>query len=237
MRFVHLIPLLIASARFAFAQEPSNPTAAPAGPLPRVTPALDGSPLSSPAPPTNPAPEEKPIVSITKSTWTTSGFGSIAIWKVTLENQTGKAVGNFRWQTRYSSETGVELRGDSGDLLKLVKPHSKRTFEINTGFISTQVTRGTIDIGGGEFVRDNTPDPTPNSNNRSGGSSYKSPGGLKTLSDSDYRRYGCRTDAQKRAFDINVRLRNKRLDAARAATGSMNPRVVDEWLRQHPVQY
>lgn len=99
---------------------------------------------------------------VVKSRWETSGFGTVAIWRVTFKNTSDKPIGNIIYETHYYSETGGEVdKGGSAGLLgrsktvqKVIPPKSSRTVEINDGFTHSQAHRADFRVVGCEFVSD-----------------------------------------------------------------------------------
>lgn len=88
-----------------------------------------------------------------KATWTKGGFGSVALWKVTIKNNSNSKLGDIKYSTEYTSETGnVVGRGGAGGLLgkdtieKIVPPKSTRTFEVNDGFINSEAETASFEI-------------------------------------------------------------------------------------------
>lgn len=77
--------------------------------------------------------------------WHKGGFGSIAIWKVTIKNVSDKPLGDIKFSTEYFSETNNLVgRGGTKGILgkdtieKIVPAKSTRTFEVNDGFVSDE---------------------------------------------------------------------------------------------------
>ncbi|MBI4472288.1 MAG: hypothetical protein HY646_06440, partial [Acidobacteria bacterium] len=104
--------------------------------------------------------DAKPLL-VVKSTWTKGGFGSVGLWTVTFKNRSKKAVGNIKYRTEYSSETGnVVSKGGVDSLLnpgiiqKVIPPGASRTIEVNDGFIHSEAHRASFEIVGWDFVPD-----------------------------------------------------------------------------------
>lgn len=90
---------------------------------------------------------------LVSSKWQKGGFGSIAIWKVTIRNISDKPLGDIKFSTEYYSETGnVVSRGGTKGLLgkdtieKIVPPKSSRSFEVNDGFIGDEATTANFQL-------------------------------------------------------------------------------------------
>jgi hypothetical protein len=87
------------------------------------------------------------------SKWEKGGFGTVAVWKVTIENISDKPLGDIKFRTAYYSETknkvgqgGVDALLGKDTIEKIVPPKSKRTFEVNDGFISDEAHTGTFEL-------------------------------------------------------------------------------------------
>lgn len=109
------------------------------------------SPISNvPSTPRTPQVEEIELVS---SKWKKGGFGSIAIWIITVKNNTSTPIGDIKFKTEYYSETGnlVDQGGTAGVLgkdtiQKIVPPKKARTFEVNDGFVHSEAVRGNFEV-------------------------------------------------------------------------------------------
>lgn len=100
---------------------------------------------------TNPA--AKPDLELVKSTWKKGGFGSVAIWVVTVRNNSNKNLGDIKFRTGYFSETGNKVgRGGVDGLIgkdtieKIVPAKKTRTFEVNDGFVSDEAETAGFEI-------------------------------------------------------------------------------------------
>jgi hypothetical protein len=99
------------------------------------------------------------LLQITKHTLEKGGFDTVALWHITFWNRSDKPIGNIRYRTRYTAETGDQVdRGGVDALLgdytirKVILPHQKRTIEINDGFVNREAARGNFEIVSWEFV-------------------------------------------------------------------------------------
>ena len=99
------------------------------------------------------------LLQITKHTWEKGGFETVALWHITFWNRSDKPIGNIRYRTRYTAETGDQVdRGGVDSLLgdytirKVIPPHQKRTIEINDGFVHHEGVRGNFEVVSWEFV-------------------------------------------------------------------------------------
>lgn len=88
---------------------------------------------------------EKDGLQLVSSKWQKGGFGSVALWKVTIKNVSDKPLGDIKFSTEYYSETkNIVSKGGSKGLLgkdtieKIVPPKSTKTFDVNDGFISDE---------------------------------------------------------------------------------------------------
>jgi hypothetical protein len=99
------------------------------------------------------------LLQITKQTWKRGGFDAVALWQITFWNRSDKPIGNIRYRTRYTAETGDQVdRGGVDALLgdytirRVIPPHQKRTLEINDGFLHHEAARASFEIVSFEFV-------------------------------------------------------------------------------------
>src|SRR5205807_7881373 len=99
------------------------------------------------------------LLQITKKTWEKGGLDSVALWHITFWNRSEKPIGNIRYRTRYSAETGDQVDKGGVDALlgdytirKVIPPHQKRTIEINDGFLHHEAARANFEIVSFEFV-------------------------------------------------------------------------------------
>jgi hypothetical protein len=103
--------------------------------------------------------EANPLI-VVKSTWHKGGFDNIALWNVTFKNRSDKPVGNIKYRTEYSSETGqVVDRGGQNSvvgqpILKVIPPGSSRTLEVNDGFLHPEAHKASFEVVSWEFVQD-----------------------------------------------------------------------------------
>src|SRR5205823_5784046 len=120
---------------------------------PRYTPSyVTHFPSPSPTP-------DLSLLQITKHSWEKGGFDTVALWHITFWNRSDKPIGNIRYRTRYTAETGGQVdRGGVEALLgdytirKVIPPHQKRTLEINDGFVHHEAARAHFEIVSWEFV-------------------------------------------------------------------------------------
>jgi hypothetical protein len=99
------------------------------------------------------------LLKVTDSTWGRGGFDSVALWRVTFWNRSEKPIGNIRYRTRYTAETGDQVDRGGVDALfgdyiirKVIPPHQKRTIEINDGFLHHEAARASFEVVSWEFV-------------------------------------------------------------------------------------
>ena len=90
---------------------------------------------------------------VLKSTWRKGGFDSVALFTATFRNNTNGPIGNIKYNTDYSAETGeVVTKGGSQSWLgkdmirKVIPAHSSRTLEINDGFIDSEAVHASFQL-------------------------------------------------------------------------------------------
>lgn len=118
----------------------------------------EGRAIDAPPKPTNPL----SALTVVKSTWSTGGFGSVAIWKVTFRSDADWPVGNIVYETNYYSETGnvVDKGGAAGvfgsgkTIQRVIPPGKSRTIEVNDGFLNSQAVSANFRVTAAEFVLD-----------------------------------------------------------------------------------
>lgn len=88
---------------------------------------------------------EKDGLQLVSAKWQTGGFGTVALWKVTIKNVSDKPLGDIKFSTEYFSETkNVVSKGGTKGLVgkdtieKIVPPKSTKTFDVNDGFVSDE---------------------------------------------------------------------------------------------------
>ena len=98
---------------------------------------------------------------VVSSNWDMSGFGSIAIWRVTFRNNSDRPIGDIQYRTLYFSETGnlvdkggVDSLLDKKIIQKVIPPKSNRTIEVNDGFIHSKANRARFELMEWRFVAD-----------------------------------------------------------------------------------
>ena len=97
---------------------------------------------------------------VVKSDWSKGGFGTVALWRVTFHNRSGKPVGNIRYRTAYYAETGAQVdKGGVDSILskgliqRVIGPRQKRTIEINDGFVNQEAVRGSFSVVSWEYIQ------------------------------------------------------------------------------------
>jgi hypothetical protein len=89
-------------------------------------------------------------IEVVRSSWTTSGFGTIAMWQVTLKNTNEAATfRDISHETRYSARSGTAVGNSSGTILDVLKPGQTKRFEVNDGFVNQQASGASFKITGG----------------------------------------------------------------------------------------
>jgi hypothetical protein len=96
---------------------------------------------------------------VVKKSWEKGGFDAVAVWHVTFFNRGDKPIGNIQYRTRYAAETGDKVGVGGVDALlgdytirKIIAPHTKRTIEINDGFVNHEAARADFEVVSCEFV-------------------------------------------------------------------------------------
>jgi RNA polymerase subunit RPABC4/transcription elongation factor Spt4 len=94
---------------------------------------------------------KNPVIVVSDS-WKKGGFGSIGIWSVTFENRSNQRVGDLAYETEYYSESGNRVGRKSDVIQKVIEPKSKRTIEVNDGFIHSEARSANFELKGWRFV-------------------------------------------------------------------------------------
>jgi hypothetical protein len=122
-----------------------NNTGAPSSPSPTQPQNPANITTNAPANVNKPFNYEKDGLQHVSSKWQKGGFGTVAIWKVTIKNVSDKPLGDIKFSTEYYSETkNIVSKGGTKGLLgkdtieKIVPPKSTRTFEVNDGFVGDE---------------------------------------------------------------------------------------------------
>lgn len=91
---------------------------------------------------------------VVRSSWSKDGFGTIAMWTVTITN-TSRVVEYYdiAYQTSYSAESGTDVDNGEGKILAVLKKGQTRTFEVNDGFVQQHSRRASFRITGAEKRR------------------------------------------------------------------------------------
>jgi hypothetical protein len=88
-------------------------------------------------------------ITVVRSSWSKGGFGTIAVWTVTLKNTNPvMRYSDIRYRTTYQAASGTGVGEGSGQILDIIGPGQTRTFEINDGFIHSQSRRASFAIVG-----------------------------------------------------------------------------------------
>lgn len=89
---------------------------------------------------------------IVSQSWHKGGFGSVALFDVTIQNNSAVTVGDIQLVARFNGESGTEVGSrflNSKTLNVILKPHQTRTFsEVNFGLVSDQASGGGVEIRG-----------------------------------------------------------------------------------------
>jgi len=86
---------------------------------------------------------------VVRSSWQKGGFDTVALWTVTIKNNSViAAYKDIEYETSYSAASGTDVDDNSGKILDLLEPGKTRTFEVNDGFVRSQASRARFDITG-----------------------------------------------------------------------------------------
>jgi hypothetical protein len=58
---------------------------------------------------------------------------ALAVWRLKVENTSGRPVGNIVVETFYFARSGNILRSGGGTIMKNIPPHSKRSLDVVDG--------------------------------------------------------------------------------------------------------
>lgn len=104
--------------------------------------------------------EKTKELAIVRETWELGGFNTVAIWHVTFKNNTDKPIGNIKYVTHYSDETGnevdkcgIESFGDH-EIRKVIPPHKSRSLEVNDCFVHHEAHKAGFVVVDWEYVTD-----------------------------------------------------------------------------------
>jgi hypothetical protein len=96
---------------------------------------------------------------VVSSNWEKSGFGAVVVWKVKFKNTSARPIGNIKYRTSYTAETGdVVDRGGTDSLMskdtlqKVIKPGETRTLEINDGFVNQEAHQASFAVVSWEYL-------------------------------------------------------------------------------------
>lgn len=79
--------------------------------------------------------------------WSKSGFGTVGLVTITIENQNDFPVKDLAISCDFSANSGTKIDSAKGTIYETIKPKSSRTFkEFNIGFIHNQAQRGGCSI-------------------------------------------------------------------------------------------
>jgi len=84
---------------------------------------------------------------VVRSSWEMSGFGTVAIWYVTIKNTSRVAAyRDIEYGTEYSAPSGTKVQQKTGRILDVIEPGQTRRFEVNDGFVHQQASRAWFTI-------------------------------------------------------------------------------------------
>jgi hypothetical protein len=88
-------------------------------------------------------------IAIVRHSWQKGGFDSVALWNVTLKNDSRLVTyADIEYIAVYSAASGTVLHTRPGKILDTLKPGETRSFDINDGFINHQAKRASLTITG-----------------------------------------------------------------------------------------
>jgi len=88
-------------------------------------------------------------VTVIASSWSKDGFGTVAVWRVTLKNTNPyMKYSDIAYTTEYSAASGTDVDSGHGKILDVLGPGQTRTFEVNDGFVHSQAKRASFSILG-----------------------------------------------------------------------------------------
>lgn len=83
------------------------------------------------------------LMNIKSLAWSKSGFGTVALLTLTVENMNKFAVKDIAISCDFSGNSGTKLNTANGTIFETIKASSSRSFkEFNIGFIHSQAARG-----------------------------------------------------------------------------------------------
>lgn len=86
-------------------------------------------------------------MSIKSLSWAKSGFGTVALVTLTIENMNDFAVKDVAISCDFKANSGTKLNTAESTIYETIKAKSSRTFkEFNVGFIHSQASRGGCSI-------------------------------------------------------------------------------------------
>lgn len=88
---------------------------------------------------------------IVRSSWEKGGFGSVALWHLTIKNKSTVVMySDIAYITEYAAPSGTIVGHGSGKILDTIQPGQTKSFNVNDGFINSQATRASVTILTGE---------------------------------------------------------------------------------------
>jgi hypothetical protein len=86
-------------------------------------------------------------IMVVRSSWSAEGFGSVAVWSVTLKNANPvMRYSDIQYRTEYAAASGTTVGNGRGQILDIIGPGQTRTFTVNDGFINSQTERASFHI-------------------------------------------------------------------------------------------
>ena len=101
----------------------------------------------------------QPELEIISLNWVRGGLGAVAVWQLTIKNNTRKKIGDLKYETRYYSESDKQLGpagapGQTKHTLQIViEPNETRTLEVKDGFTHSDVAKAQFDLKSWRFIK------------------------------------------------------------------------------------
>lgn len=103
--------------------------------------------------------DEVPDLEVTESSWEKAAEGTIAVWQVTIKNNTEHKISHIKYQTRYYTEAGKRIWRD-GELdlpdhiiQKVVEPNQTQSLEISDAMPPKEVYKAVFKLKSWDVVK------------------------------------------------------------------------------------
>lgn len=99
-------------------------------------------------------PDPRTDIMVEASSWSKDGFGTVAVWKLTLRNTNPMVqYADIEYKTAYSAPSGTLVGSGEGKILEILGPNQRKTFEVNDGFIDSRASGARLTISGAARVQ------------------------------------------------------------------------------------